>query len=208
MNKAKPFCISKHAVWAAYKRVKANQGAAGVDGQSIAQFEESLKSNLYKLWNRMSSGSYFPQAVKRVEIPKPDGNTRPLGIPTVYDRVAQEVVKSRLEPTLDALFHEDSYGFRPGKSAHDAVKKCRERSLEYNWVIDLDREQYFDTIDHNLLLKAVKLHCQEKWMIKYIERWLKSEVELSSGVRHCTVMGTPQGGNKSVTSKSIFALCV
>ena len=137
-GKAKPFCISKREVWEAYKRVKANQGAAGVDGQSIEEFESEWKDNLYKLWNRMSSGSYFPPPVRRVEIPKGDGRTRPLGIPTVMDRIAQTVVKGYLEPEVDKCFHRDSYGYRPGKSAIDAVGQARKRCWRYDWVLDLD----------------------------------------------------------------------
>ena len=151
MDKAKPFCISKQEVWDAYERVKANHGAAGVDGQSVAAFEENLINNLYKLWNRLSSGSYFPPPVRRVEIPKSGGGTRPLGIPTVADRIAQMVVKRCLEPNLDRLFHPDSYGYRPGKSAIEAVGQARQRCWDYDWVLDLDIRGFFDNIDHALL---------------------------------------------------------
>ena len=144
MDKAKPFAIPKRAVWEAYQRVKANRGAAGVDDQSIEQFEEDLKNNLYKLWNRLSSGSYFPPPVKRVEIDKRDGGTRPLGIPTVADRIAQSVVKAYLEPELEPHFHPDSYGYRPGKSALDAVGQARERCWRNDWVLDLDIRAFFD----------------------------------------------------------------
>jgi len=145
MTKAKPFDIPKREVWEAFKKVKANQGAAGVDGQSIADFEIDLKNNLYKLWNRLSSGSYLPQAVRRVDIPKAGGGTRPLGIPTVTDRIAQEVVRRYLEPRLDPLFHADSYGYRPGRSAIDAVRTARQRCWRYNWVLDLDIKAFLDT---------------------------------------------------------------
>ena len=142
MDKAKPFGIGKREVWEAYKRVKANQGAAGVDGQSIEQFEEDLSNNLYRLWNRMSSGSYFPPPVRRVDIPKGDGRTRPLGIPTVCDRVAQVVVQRYLEPILEQVFHDDSYGYRPGRSAHDALYVARQRCWRYDWVLDLDIKSF------------------------------------------------------------------
>ena len=156
MDNAKPFCIPKRWVWKAYKRVKANRGAAGVDEQSVEQFEEHLKGNLYKLWNRLSSGSYFPPPVKRVDIAKRDGGTRPLGIPTVADRIAQAVVKAYLEPALEQHFHPDSYGYRPKKSALDAVGVARKRCWRSAWVLDLDIRAYFDTIPHGLLLKAVR----------------------------------------------------
>src|SRR6266853_1850410 len=152
MTKATPFDIPKREVWEAFKKVKANRGAAGVDGQSIADFEVDLVNNLYKLWNRLSSGSYFPQAVRRVDIPKAAGGTRSLGIPTVADRIAQEVVRRYLEPRLDPLFHADSYGYRPGRSAIDAVRTARQRCWRYDWVLDLDIKAFFDTIPHELLL--------------------------------------------------------
>src|SRR6266542_5753328 len=154
MSEAKPFCISKWEVWEAYKRVKANQGAAGVDEQTIADFERNLKRNLYRIWNRMSSGSYFPPPVRTVKIPKANGGERQLGIPTVSDRIAQMVVKSRLEPVIDPLFHPDSYGYRPGKSALDAVGQARQRCGQFDWVIDLDIKGFFDNIDHELLMRA------------------------------------------------------
>jgi group II intron reverse transcriptase/maturase len=154
--KAKPFNIPKREVWEAFKKVKANQGAAGVDGQTIAEFEADLSNNLYRLWNRMSSGSYFPPPVRRVDLPKGDGRTRPLGIPTVGDRVAQEVVKRYLEPILEPIFHDDSYGYRPGRSAIDALQKTRQRCWRFDWVLDIDVQSYFDSIDWELLLKAVR----------------------------------------------------
>jgi group II intron reverse transcriptase/maturase len=143
---AKPFDISKRDVWEAFKRVKANRGAAGVDGQSITDFEADLSNNLYKLWNRLSSGSYFPLPVRRVDIPKADGGTRPLGIPTVTDRIAQEVVRRNLEPRLEPVFHADSYGYRPGRSAIDAVRQTRQRCWRYDFVLDIDVKGYFDSI--------------------------------------------------------------
>ena len=156
MSEAKPFVISKWEVWEAYKRVKANQGAAmrfqllrqGVDEQSIADFGGKLKDNLYRIWNRMSSGSYFPPPVRTVKIPKASGGERQLGIPTVSDRIAQMVVKSRLEPAIDPLFHPDSYGYRPGKSAQDAVGQARQRCWAFDWVIDLDIKGFFDTASY------------------------------------------------------------
>ena len=156
VDEAKPFKIPKREVWEAFKRVKANQGAAGVDGQSIAEFEANLSGNLYKLWNRLSSGSYFPPPVRRVDIPKANGGTRPLGIPTVADRIAQEVARRYLEPILEPEFHPDSYGYRPGKSAIDAVRTARERCWRYDWVLDLDIKGFFDSIDWELMLRAVR----------------------------------------------------
>ena len=181
MSEAKPFSISKWEVWEAYKRVKANQGAAGVDEESIADFEKNLKGNLYKIWNRMSSGSYFPPPVRTVKIPKANGGERKLGIPTVSDRIAQMVVKSRLEPAVDPLFHPDSYGYRPGKSALDAVGQARQRCWRYDWVIDLDIKGFFDNIPQDLLMRAVRKHAKDQWMVLYIERWLKAPAQEEDG---------------------------
>ncbi len=193
MDKAKPFCIPKRAVWEAYKRVKANQGAAGVDGQSIAAFEEDLINNLYKLWNRMSSGSYFPPPVRRVEIPKQGTGMRPLGIPTVTDRIAQAVVKGYLDPELEKHFHPDSYGYRPRKSAIEALGVARKRCWRYDWVLDLDIKGFYDNIDHDLLMRAVRKHTDCKWVLLYIERWLKAPVQLADGSLIMREKGTPQG---------------
>jgi RNA-directed DNA polymerase len=173
MIKAKPFDISKREVWEAFKKVKANQGAAGVDGQSIEVYEANLVDNLYKLWNRLSSGSYLPSPVRRVDIPKASGGTRPLGIPTVADRVAQEVVRRYLEPLLEPRFHQDSYGYRPGRSAIDAIRTARQRCWRADWVVDLDIQGFFDSIDHGLLLKALRKHTDCRWVLLYVERWLK-----------------------------------
>ncbi|HEY0124606.1 MAG TPA: reverse transcriptase domain-containing protein, partial [Rhizobium sp.] len=162
MSEVKPFEIPKKAVWEAFKHVKANQGAAGVDGQSIQEYEARLAGNLYKLWNRMSSGSYMPPPVRRVDIPKANGGTRPLGIPTVADRVAQEVVRRSLEPILEPLFHPDSYGYRPRRSAIDAVRMARERCWRYDWIVDLDIKGFFDSIDWALLLRAVRKHAPNR----------------------------------------------
>jgi group II intron reverse transcriptase/maturase len=194
VDEAKPFKIPKREVWEAFKHVKANQGAAGVDGQSIAEFEANLSGNLYKLWNRLSSGSYFPPPVRRVDIPKANGGTRPLGIPTVADRIAQEVVRRYLEPILEPVFHSDSYGYRPGKSAIDAVRTARERCWRYDWVLDLDIKGFFDSIDWELLLKAVRQHTDSPWVLLYIERWLKAPVQMEDGSVVPRTAGTPQGG--------------
>jgi RNA-directed DNA polymerase len=204
VNKAKPFCISKWEVWEAYRRVKANQGAAGVDGQSISEFEVDLKNNLFKIWNRMSSGSYFPPPVRRVDIPKDDGRMRPLGIPTVADRIAQTVVKRCLEPILEEYFHPDSYGYRPGKSAIEAVGTARQRCWRYDWVLDLDIKGFFDSIDHRLLMRAVRKHTDCKWVLLYIERWLKAPVQLEDGSLIHREKGTPQGGVISPLLANLF----
>ena len=194
MDEAKPFLIPKREVWEAFKRVKANQGAAGVDGQSIEDFEANLSGNLYKLWNRMSSGSYFPPPVRRVDIPKANGGTRPLGIPTVADRIAQEVTRRFLEPILEPVFHPDSYGYRPGKSAIDAVRAARQRCWRYDWVLDLDVRAFFDTIDWALMLKAVRQHTDCPWVLLYVDRWLKAPVQMEDGGIVPRAAGTPQGG--------------
>jgi RNA-directed DNA polymerase len=191
---AKPFSISKREVWEAYKRVKAKRGAAGVDGQSIGQFEENLALNLYKLWNRLASGSYFPPPVRRVDIPKGDGQTRPLGIPTVADRVAQMVVTRFLQPIVDPHFHADSYGYRLGTSAKEALAVARQRCWRYDWVLDLDIKAFFETIDHGLLMRAVRRHTTCAWAILYIERWLKAPTQMADGSRIERTAGTPQGG--------------
>ena len=204
MNKAKPFCISKREVWEAYRRVKANQGAAGVDGQSLAELEEDLKNNLFKIWNRMSSGSYFPPPVRRVDIPKDDVGTRPLGIPTVGDRIAQTVAKRYLEPILEEYLHPDSYGYRPGKSAIEAVGTARQRCWRYDWVLDLDIKGFFDSIDHRLLMRAVRKHTDCRWVLLYIERWLKAPVQLEDGRLIHREKGTPQGGVISPLLANLF----
>jgi group II intron reverse transcriptase/maturase len=205
LNKAKPFRISKRQVWEAFKKVKANRGAAGVDEQSIAAFEEDLENNLYKLWNRMASGSYFPPPVRRVEIPKGDGTgKRPLGIPTVTDRVAQGVVKAYLEPELEKHFLPDSYGYRPGKSAIEAVGVARQRCWRYDWVLDLDIRGYFDSIDWGLLMRAVRKHTDCAWVLLYIERWLKAPVQMADGTLIERVRGTPQGSVISPLLANLF----
>jgi RNA-directed DNA polymerase len=204
MSEAKPFSISRQEVWEAYKRVKANQGAAGVDDESIAEFEKGLKKNLYKLWNRMSSGSYFPPPVRTVKIPKANGGQRKLGIPTVSDRIAQMVAKRRLEPEVDPLFHPNSYGYRPGKSALEAVGQARQRCWSHDWVIDLDIKGFFDNIDHELLMRAVKRHAKDKWIVLYIERWLKVPEQDEEGRLIARAKGTPQGGVVSPLLANLF----
>lgn len=204
MSKAKPFDIPKKMVWEAFQSVKANQGAAGVDGQSIQDFEVRLAGNLYKLWNRLSSGSYMPPPVRRVDIPKANGGTRPLGIPTVADRVAQEVVRRTLEPVLEPLFHQDSYGYRPGRSAIDAVRAARERCWRYDWIIDLDIKGFFDSIDWELLLRSVRKHAPNRWVVLYIERWLKAPAMGEDGILVPREQGTPQGGVISPLLANLF----
>lgn len=204
MAEDKLFCILKWAVWEAWTKVRANQGAAGIDGVSVTQFEKKLKNNLYRIWNRMSSGSYVPPPVKRVMIPKSGGGERPLGIPTVGDRVAQMVVKMYLEPKVEPLFHPDSYGYRPRKSALDAVGTCRRRCWRYNWVVDLDVKGFFDNIDHSLMMRAVRKHTDCKWVLLYVERWLKAPVELGNGTQMPRERGTPQGGVASPLLANVF----
>ena len=205
MSETKPIPVSKRMVWEAYKKVKANQGAAGVDGESLKTFEENISGNLYKVWNRLASGTYFPPPVKEVEIPKADGKTRKLGIPTVGDRVAQMVVKDYLEPRMEAIFHENSYGYRPKRNAHDALTKARRNCWLFNWVIDLDIKGFFDNIDHAKLLLAVGKHVEEKWVIMYIKRWLTAPVQTPDGVLMAKQgRGTPQGGVISPLLANLF----
>ena len=204
MDKAKPFDISKHAVWWAYQKVKANQGAAGVDAESIADFEKHLKDNLYKIWNRMSSGSYFPPPVRAVAIPKKTGGTRILGIPTVSDRIAQMVAKETLEPLVEPHFHPDSYGYRPGKSAIQAVEVTRKRCWRYDWLVEYDIQQLFDSIEHTRMVQAVKHHTTCKWLLLYIARWLKAPMQMEDGSLVARTAGTPQGGVASPLLANLF----
>jgi len=201
---AKPYDIPKQLVWEAYQRVKANRGAAGVDGESIAAFEKDLKRNLYKIWNRMSSGSYFPAPVRLVEIPKRNGGKRPLGIPTVADRVAQTVVKMVLEPMVEPVFHVDSYGYRPGRSALDAVGVARKRCWQADWVIDLDIKDFFDSLDHDLVERAVAHHTELPWVRLYIARWLRAPLQRPDGTLEPRTKGTPQGGVISPLLANLF----
>ena len=203
MNMAKPFTIPKRLVYDAYKAVKANAGSAGVDKETIADFEANLKDNLYRIWSRMSSGTYFPPAVKAVAIPKKTGGERILGVPTVGDRIAQMVAKQMIEPELESIFLADSYGYRPGKSALDAIGVTRQRCWKYDWVLEFDIKGLFDNISHELLLKAVHKHVKCKWVLIYIERWLKAPMERNGSriERNC---GTPQGGVISPILSNLF----
>jgi len=202
--KAKPFSISKQVVWEAWQKVKANQGAAGVDKESIADFEKKLKNNLYRIWNRMSSGTYFPPPVLMVNIPKATGGERTLGIPTVGDRVAQMVAKMYLEPVVEPQFHENSYGYRPKKSAIEAVEQARQRCWRNDWVVDMDVKSFFDRIDHTLMMHAVRKHTESKWLLLYIERWLKVSAIERDGRQLERKSGTPQGGVASPLLANIF----
>lgn len=204
MKKSKPYEIPKTIVLEAYKRVKRNKGSAGIDGVNFDIFEEDLKGNLYKIWNRMSSGSYFPSPVLAVEIPKKTGGTRRLGIPTISDRIAQMVARSYVERKVEPIFHEDSYGYRPGKSALDAVGKARERTWKFDYVLELDIKGLFDNIDHKLLMKAVEKHVEEKWVKLYIERWLVAPFKTSKGDIIERKAGTPQGGVISPVLANLF----
>jgi len=204
VSEAKPYEIPKQLVWKAYQRVKANRGAAGVDGESLKAFEKDLKNNLYKVWNRMSSGSYFPPPVKFVEIPKDNGGIRPLGIPTVADRVAQTVVKMVFEPLVEPVFHEDSYGYRPGKSAIDAVGVARKRCWKMDWVIDLDIKGFFDSIPHDLVERAMARHTDLPWVRLYVGRWLRAPMQRPDGSLEERTKGTPQGGVVSPLLANLF----
>ena len=181
MTTTKPYTIPKRLVWEAYQRVKANRGASGIDEQTLKEFDTALSKNLYKLWNRLSSGSYFPPPVKVVEIPKKQGGVRRLGVPTVADRMAQTVVKAVLEPILESRFRRDSYGYRPGKSALDAVRVTRERCWRYAWVVEFDIPGAYDNMDHALLLRALDKHTDCKWVRLYIERWLTAPFAFADG---------------------------
>lgn len=200
----KSFAITKRQVFTAWKQVKANRGSAGIDEESIAEFEKNLARNLYRIWNRMASGSYFPSPVKAVEIPKRSGGVRTLGIPTVSDRVAQTVVKGYLEALLEPVFDPDSYGYRPGRSAKDAVTVTRRRCWQEDWVIEFDIKGAFDNLDHDLLMKALRRHTQEKWVLLYVERWLKAPTVNDRGEFIARTRGTPQGGVVSPVLMNLF----
>jgi RNA-directed DNA polymerase len=201
----KPFQISKWEVWEAWQKVKENQGGAGVDGVTIEAFETDLKNNLYQIWNRMSSGTYFPPPVKAMEIPKQHGGgTRMLGVPTVADRVAQTVVARHLEKRVEPVFHPDSYGYRPGKSALDAVAKCRERCWRKAWVIDLDVQKFFDSVRHDLIVKAVGAHTDAPWVLLYVRRWLTAPIQRHDGTLAERDRGTPQGSAVSPVLANLF----
>jgi group II intron reverse transcriptase/maturase len=204
-SSGKPFEISKWEVWEAWEKVRANKGAPGVDGSSIADFEADLRNNLYKIWNRMSSGTYFPPPVRAVEIPKPHGGgTRMLGVPTVADRVAQTVVARRLEATVEPKFHGDSYGYRPGRSPLDAVASCRERCWRTDWVLDLDIEKFFDSVPWDLVIKAVEANTDQRWVVLYVSRWLKAPVQRPDGTIVERDRGTPQGSAVSPVLANLF----
>ena len=203
--KDKSFQISKGLVWEAYKRVKANKGSAGVDGQSIEAFETDLKNNLYRIWNRMSSGTYFPPPVRAVEIPKPHGGgTRILGVPTVADRIAQTVVSLQLLPRMESIFHDDSYGYRPKRSPLDVVAKCRQRCWKRDWVLDLDVAKFFDSVDHDLMVKAVEANTDQKWVVLYVKRWLKAPIRMPDGRVVERDRGTPQGSAVSPVLANLY----
>lgn len=204
MGETKPYSISKNVVMTAYERVKANKGTYGVDEQSIEEFEKNLKNNLYKIWNRMSSGSYFPKPVKAVAIPKKNGGTRILGIPTVEDRIAQMVAKIYFEPKVEPIFYEDSYGYRPNKSAIQAIETMRKRCWKRDWVLEFDIKGLFDNIRHDILLEMVKKHTDEEWVVLYIKRWLTTPFQMEDGEIKQRNSGTPQGGVISPILANLF----
>jgi len=204
MTETKPFSISKHVVWEAYRRVKSNKGSAGVDKQSIAEFDVELKANLYRIWNRMSSGSYLPPPIRAVPIPKKSGGTRILGVPTVADRIAQTVVTLTLEPLLEPHFHQDSYGYRQGKSAHQALEVTRKRCWDNDWVLEYDIRGLFDNIDHDLLLKALRHHVSDRWVLLYVRRWLTAPMQNRDGSLSMRDRGTSQGGPLSPVLANLF----
>jgi RNA-directed DNA polymerase len=201
----KPFDISKQEVWEAYLKVKANQGAPGADGVTLEEFESDLKNNLYKIWNRMSSGTYFPPPVKAVEIPKPHGGgVRVLGVPTVGDRIAQTVAAAHLEKRVEPVFHPDSYGYRPNRSALDAVAACRRRCWSKSWVIDLDVAKFFDSVPWDLIVKAVDKHTDAPWVLLYVRRWLAAPLQRPDGTLQARERGTPQGSAVSPVLANLF----
>jgi RNA-directed DNA polymerase len=204
LSTTKPFVISKDLVVTAYRLVRANAGSAGVDQQTLKDFDMNLKNNLYKIWNRMSSGNYFPPAVRAVSIPKKTGGERILGVPTVSDRIAQMVVKLTFEPHVEPHFHADSYGYRPARSALDAVGVTRQRCWKSDWVLEFDIKGLFDNIDHDLLMKAVRKHTDNKWVILYIERWLGSPMQMPDGTCISRPKGVPQGGVISPVLSNLF----
>ncbi|MFD5922873.1 group II intron reverse transcriptase/maturase [Kitasatospora sp. NPDC127035] len=208
MNKLKasdkPFEISKRAVWEAWEKVKANKGAPGVDGQTIAEFESDLKNSLFKIWNRMSSGSYFPPPVRAVEIEKAHGGTRILGVPSAADRIAQTVVAQELEAKVEPIFHPDSYGYRPKRSALDAVTACRQQCWKTDWVIDLDIRKFFDSVPWDLVVKVVEANTDLPWVALYVRRWLEAPLMLPDGSMQIRDRGTPQGSAVSPVLANLF----
>jgi len=204
-NETKSIPISRSMIWEAYKKVRANKGSAGVDEVSMDEYDANRRKHLYKLWNRMASGSYFPPPVKEVEIPKKDGKVRKLGIPTISDRVAQMAIKMYIEPRFEAIFSENSYGYRPNKSAHQALEKVRENTRKNDWVIDLDIKGFFDNISHEKLMLAVEKHVPENWIKLYIKRWLEAPILKKSGELITKQgKGTPQGGVISPLLANLF----
>jgi RNA-directed DNA polymerase len=204
-SSVKPFDISKREVWDAYLKVKANKGAPGVDGCTLEAFEKDLKDNLYKIWNRMSSGTYFPPPVRAVEIPKPHGNgVRILGVPTVADRIAQTVVARHLEQRVEPVFHPDSYGYRPGRSQLDAITACRQRCWKKDWVVDLDIQKFFDSVPWDLMVKAVAAHTDAPWVLLYVKRWLAAPLQRPDGTLAERDRGTPQGSAVSPVLANLF----
>jgi group II intron reverse transcriptase/maturase len=204
-SQGKSFEISKREVWEAFREVRSNKGAPGVDGQSIAAFEADLKNNLYKIWNRMSSGTYFPPAVRAVEIPKQHGGgTRILGIPTIADRVAQTVVARHLGARVEPVFHDDSWGYRPNRSALQAVERCRDRCWKRDWVIDLDIQKFFDSVRWDLVVKAVAAHTDAPWVLLYVKRWLQAPMQLADGTLVDRDRGTPQGSPVSPVLANLY----
>src|SRR3974377_798816 len=201
----KPFAIPNHLVGRAGRRVKGNGGAAGADGVTVEMFEKDLRDNLYKIWNRMSSGTYFPPPVRAVEIPKPHSpGTRVLGVPTIADRVAQTVAADDREPVVEPIFHPDSYGYRPGKSAHDALEACRRRCWEYDWLIDLDVQKFFDTVPWDLMVRAVEVVTDCRWVLLYVKRWLAAPLQHPDGTQQERDKGTPQGSAISPVLANLF----
>lgn len=204
MSATKPYQIPKKLVLEAFEEVRSKKGGEGVDQETLEVFEKDLKNNLYRIWNRMSSGSYFPPPVRAVTIPKKSGGTRVLGVPTVADRVAQTVVKMVLEPMLEPIFDADSYGYRPGKSAHDGIEVTRKRCWKFDWIVEFDVKGLFDHLDHRLLMKALRHHCDCPWVILYVERWLSAPLQHSDGALEERASGTPQGGVISPVLANLF----
>ncbi|HEX8677108.1 MAG TPA: group II intron reverse transcriptase/maturase, partial [Segetibacter sp.] len=202
MTKSLP--VTKRMVFESYLKVVSKDGGAGIDRESIDMFNANKSSNLYKIWNRMTSGSYFPPPVRTVFIPKKQGGVRPLGIPTVSDRVAQGVVKEYLEPSMETVFHNSSFGYRPGRSQHDALEQCQRNCIKKAWVLDVDIKGFFDNISHSIMIELVGQHTKERWVLMYVERWLKAGVEQEDGSITARIKGTPQGGVVSPLLANIY----
>ena len=200
----KPFAVTGYEVWRAWQQVRDNKGAPGADGQSVAAFEERLEDNLYRIWNRMSSGTWFPPPVRAVEIPKPGGGTRTLGVPTVADRVAQAVAANRIVPVTEKFFHAGSYGYRPGRGAHDALAVARERCWKFDWVLEFDIRAFFDSVPHGLVVQAVERLRLPAWVLLYVKRWLAAPVIMPDGEARGRDRGTPQGSVVSPVLANLF----